>query len=193
MIHLPDRDLAYFPEGSEHFDDYVEAVQWAQDYAMQNRQSMLDLVLAALTRHLPPFTVTTEVVNCHHNYVAKEHHYGANVWVTRKGAIRAREGDWGIVPGSMGTRSYIVRGKGNPESFCSSAHGAGRRMSRTAAEKQFTEADLAKQTAGVICRKDRGVVDEIPGAYKDIDAVMANQSDLTEILHTLKQVVCVKG
>jgi tRNA-splicing ligase RtcB len=193
MIHLPDRDLAYFPEGTEHFDDYVEGVQWAQDYAMQNRQSMLDLVLAALARHLPPFTVTTEVVNCHHNYVAREHHYGANVWVTRKGAIRAREGDWGIVPGSMGTRSYIVRGKGNPESFCSSAHGAGRRMSRTAAEKQFTAADLAQQTAGVICRKDQGVVDEIPGAYKDIDAVMANQSDLTDIMHTLKQVVCVKG
>ncbi len=193
MIQLPDRDLAYFPEGAEHFDDYVEAVQWAQDYAMQNRQSMLDLVLAALIRRLPPFTVTTEVVNCHHNYVAKENHYGANVWVTRKGAIRAREGDWGIVPGSMGTRSYIVRGKGNPESFCSSAHGAGRRMSRTAAEKQFTEADLVKQTTGVICRKDRGVVDEIPGAYKDIDVVMANQSDLTDIVHTLKQVVCVKG
>ncbi len=193
MIQLPDRDLAYFPEGTEHFDDYVAAVQWAQDYAMQNRQSMLDLVLAALARHLPAFSVTTEVVNCHHNYVAQEHHYGANVWVTRKGAIRAREGDWGIVPGSMGTRSYIVRGKGNPESFCSSAHGAGRRMSRTAAEKQFTEADLAKQTSGVICRKDHGVLDEIPGAYKDIDEVMANQSDLTEILHTLKQVVCVKG
>ena len=193
MIQLPDRDLAYFPEGAEHFDDYVEAVQWAQDYAMQNRQSMLDLVLAALTRRLPPFTVTTEVVNCHHNYVARENHYGANVWVTRKGAIRAREGDWGIVPGSMGTRSYIVRGKGSPESFCSSAHGAGRRMSRTAAEKQFTEADLVKQTTGVICRKDRGVVDEIPGAYKDIDVVMANQSDLTDIVHTLKQVVCVKG
>ena len=193
MIQLPDRDLAYFPEGAEHFDDYVEAVQWAQDYAMQNRQSMLDLVLAALTRRLPPFTVTTEVVNCHHNYVARENHYGANVWVTRKGAIRAREGDWGIVPGSMGTRSYIVRGKGNPESFCSSAHGAGRRMSRTAAEKQFTEADLVKQTTGVICRKDRGVVDEIPGAYKDIDVVMANQSDLTDIVHILKQVVCVKG
>jgi len=132
-------------------------------------------------------------VNCHHNYVARENHYGANVWVTRKGAIRAREGDWGIVPGSMGTRSYIVRGKGNPESFCSSAHGAGRRMSRTAAEKQFTPADLARQTAGVICRKDPGVLDEIPSAYKDIDQVMANQSDLTEILHTLKQVVCVKG
>lgn len=193
MIQLPDRDLAYFPEGAEHFDDYVEAVQWAQDYAMQNRQSMLNLVIAALVRHLPPFTVTSEVVNCHHNYVAKENHYQANVWVTRKGAIRAREGDLGIVPGSMGTRSYIVRGKGHPESFCSSAHGAGRRMSRTAAEKQFTAADLAQQTAGVICRKDPGVLDEIPGAYKDIDVVMAHQSDLTEILHTLKQVVCVKG
>ena len=193
MIQLPDRDLAYFPEGSEYFADYVEAVHWAQEYAMANRQAMLNLVLAALARHLPPFTVTTEAVNCHHNYVAKEHHYGANVWVTRKGAIRAREGDWGIIPGSMGARSYIVRGKGNPESFCSSAHGAGRRMSRTAAEKQFTEADLVQQTAGVICRKDHGVLDEIPGAYKDIDVVMANQSDLTEILHTLKQVVCVKG
>lgn len=193
MIQLPDRDLAYFPEGTEHFDDYVEAVHWAQEYAMQNRQSMLELVLDALKRHLPPFTVTTEAVNCHHNYVAKEHHYGADVWVTRKGAIRAREGDLGIVPGSMGARSFIVRGKGNPESFCSSAHGAGRRMSRTAAEKQFTEADMVAQTVGVICRKDKGVVDEIPGAYKDIDVVMANQRDLTEILHTLKQVVCVKG
>jgi tRNA-splicing ligase RtcB len=193
MIQLPDRDLAYFPEGTEHFVDYVEAVHWAQEYAMQNRQSMLDLVLSSLMRHLPPFKVTTEAVNCHHNYVAKEHHYGADVWVTRKGAIRARVGDLGIVPGSMGARSYIVSGKGNPESFCSSAHGAGRRMSRTAAEKFFTEADLAEQTAGVICRKDKGVLDEIPGAYKDIDLVMANQSDLTEILHSLKQVVCVKG
>jgi tRNA-splicing ligase RtcB len=193
MIQLPDRDLAYFPEGSEHFDDYVEAVHWAQDYAMQNRQSMLDLVLGALHSHLPPFRVTSEVVNCHHNYVAQEHHYRANVWVTRKGAIRARAGDLGIVPGSMGARSYIVRGKGNPESFCSSAHGAGRRMSRTAAEQRFTEADLIQQTAGVICRKDKGVLDEIPGAYKDIDVVMENQSDLTEIVHTLKQVVCVKG
>ena len=193
MIQLPDRDLAYFPEGSENFADYVEAVHWAQEYAMQNRQSMLELVLAALTRHLPAFTVTTEAVNCHHNYVAMEHHYGEDVWVTRKGAIRAREGDLGIVPGSMGARSFIVRGKGNPESFCSSAHGAGRRMSRTAAEKHFTQADLVQQTEGVICRKDKGVLDEIPGAYKDIDQVMANQDDLTEILHTLKQVVCVKG
>jgi tRNA-splicing ligase RtcB len=193
MINLPDRDLAYFPEGTEHFDDYVEAVHWAQEYAMQNRQCMLDLVLSALARHLPAFEVTTEAVNCHHNYVAHEHHYGANVWVTRKGAIRAREGDLGIVPGSMGAKSYIFRGKGNPESFNSSAHGAGRKMSRTAAEKAFTETDLANQTVGVICRKDKGVIDEIPGAYKEIDQVMANQNDLTEILHTLKQVVCVKG
>ena len=193
MVHLPDRDLAYFAEGSEHFADYVEAVHWAQEYAMANRQAMLDLVLAGLARHLPPFTVTTEAVNCHHNYVAREHHFGADVWVTRKGAIRAGEGELGIVPGSMGARSYIVRGKGNAESFCSSAHGAGRRMSRTAATKRFTEADLARQTEGVICRKDKGVVDEIPGAYKDIDEVMTNQRDLTEILHTLKQVVCVKG
>jgi tRNA-splicing ligase RtcB len=142
---------------------------------------------------LPAFEVTSEVVNCHHNYVAQEHHYGANVWVTRKGAIRARQGDLGIIPGNMGAKSYIVRGLGNPESFTSSAHGAGRRMSRTAAEKQFTESDMVQQTEGVICRKDKGVIDEIPGAYKDIDAVMENQQDLTETLHTLKQVVCVKG
>ncbi|HLF95906.1 MAG TPA: RtcB family protein [Methylococcaceae bacterium] len=193
MIQLPDRDLAYLPEGSAHFEDYVEAVHWAQEYAYRNRQCMLDLVLAALRRHLPPFTVTGEVVNCHHNYVALEHHYGADVWVTRKGAIRARQGDLGIIPGSMGARSYIVRGKGNAESFDSCAHGAGRRMSRTAAEKTFTEADLKNQTEGVICRKDKGVIDEIPAAYKNIDEVMANQSDLVEVVHTLKQVVCVKG
>ncbi|MDR3221181.1 MAG: RtcB family protein [Candidatus Accumulibacter sp.] len=193
MIHLPDRDLAYFPEGSEHFDDYVEAVTWAQDYAMQNRECMIDLVLKALGQHLPEFDVTSEVVNCHHNYVTMEHHFGDDVWVTRKGAIRAREGDLGIIPGSMGAQSYIVKGKGNPDSFTSCAHGAGRKMSRTAAEKTFTEDDLARQTEGVICRKDKGVVDEIPGAYKDIDTVMANQSDLVEVLHRLKQVVCVKG
>jgi tRNA-splicing ligase RtcB len=193
MIQLPDRDLAYFPEGSEHFADYVEAVTWAQEYAMQNRREMVDLVLAALKRHLPAFDVTSEVVNCHHNYVAVEHHFGADVWLTRKGAIRARDGDLGIIPGSMGASSYIVRGKGNPESFMSCAHGAGRKMSRTAAEKQFTAADLARQTEGVICRKDKGVVDEIPGAYKDIDTVMANQADLVDVMHTLKQVVCVKG
>ena len=193
MINLPDRDLAYFPEGTENFDDYAEAVQWAQDYAYANRQAMLDLILAALTRHLPAFQVTAEAVNCHHNYVTKENHYGENVWITRKGAIRAREGDLGIIPGSMGAKSFIVRGKGNPESFCSCSHGAGRKMSRTAAEKAFTTADLARQTEGVVCRKDKGVIDEIPGAYKDIDQVMANQEDLVGVVHTLKQVVCVKG
>lgn len=190
---LPDRDLAYFEEGAEHFDDYVEAVSWAQAYAAVNREEMLKLVLAALARHLPAFAVTDEVVNCHHNYVAREHHFDADVWVTRKGAIRAGRGELGIVPGSMGTRSYIVRGLGNPDSFESSAHGAGRRMSRTQARHEFNESDLAAQTAGVICRKDKGVVDEIPGAYKDIDEVMASQRDLTEVVHTLKQVLCVKG
>lgn len=193
FINLPDHDLAYFPEGTVHFDDYVEAVDWAQRYASANRGEMMTLVLAALARHLPPFETSTEVVNCHHNYVEREHHFGANVLVTRKGAIRARDGDLGIIPGSMGARSYIVRGKGNPDSFCSCAHGAGRKMSRTQAGKQFTEVDMVAQTEGVICRKDRGVIDEIPGAYKDIDQVMANQSDLVDIVHTLKQVVCVKG
>ncbi|MDP2762029.1 MAG: RtcB family protein [Sideroxyarcus sp.] len=193
MINLPDRDLAYFTEGAENFADYVGAVHWAQEYAYQNRQSMLDLILSGMRRHLPEFTVLNKVVNCHHNYVAIEHHYGEDVYVTRKGAIRAREGDLGIIPGSMGARSFIVRGKGNPESFTSCAHGAGRRMSRTAAEQQFTQEDLIKQTEGVICRKDKRVIDEIPGAYKDIGQVMENQSDLVEVLHTLKQVVCVKG
>jgi tRNA-splicing ligase RtcB len=193
MTNLPDRDLAYFTEGTEYFGDYVEAVHWAQEYAYQNRQSMLDLILAGMRRLLPEFTVINEVVNCHHNYVAIEHHYGENVYVTRKGAIRAREGDIGIIPGSMGAKSFIVRGKGNLESFTSSAHGAGRRMSRTAAERQFTQDDLIKQTEGVICRKDKQVIDEIPGAYKDIDTVMANQAELVEVLHTLKQVVCIKG
>jgi tRNA-splicing ligase RtcB (3'-phosphate/5'-hydroxy nucleic acid ligase) len=192
-VHLPDRDLAYLREGAQHFDDYVDAVDWAQRYAAANREAMMDLVLAAMARHVPPFTVTTEAVNCHHNYVERERHFGEDVWVTRKGAIRARKGELGIVPGSMGARSYIVRGLGNPESFCSSAHGAGRRMSRKAAKKTFDTKDLAEQTAGVICRKDSGVLDEIPGAYKDIDEVMENQSDLTEVVHTLKQVVCVKG
>ncbi|MDK9726010.1 MAG: RtcB family protein [Sterolibacteriaceae bacterium MAG5] len=193
QLQLPDRDLAYFREGAEHFDDYVAAVHWAQDYAAANRACMVELVLAALRRHLPPFQVTGEVVNCHHNYVAREHHYGADVWVTRKGAIRARAGDMGIIPGSMGARSYLVRGLGNAESFDSCAHGAGRRMSRTQAGKAFSERDLERETAGVICRKDRGVIDEIPSAYKDIDTVMENQRDLVAAVHTLKQVLCVKG
>jgi tRNA-splicing ligase RtcB len=193
QMSLPDRDLAYFPEGAQHFDDYVAAVGWAQDYARANRVEMMDLVLDALRRHLPAFEVTTEAVNCHHNYVARETHYGEDVWVTRKGAIRAGAGELGIIPGSMGTRSYIVRGKGSAEAFQSCAHGAGRAMSRTQAKKQFSVVDLAKQTEGVVCRKDPGVLDEIPGAYKDIDEVMANQSDLVEVVHTLKQVLCVKG
>jgi len=193
QINLPDRDLAYFREGAQHFDDYVEAVGWAQDYARANRAEMMELVLEALRRHLPAFEVTGEAVNCHHNYVERERHYGEQVWVTRKGAIRAAEGELGIIPGSMGTRSYIVRGKGSAESFDSCAHGAGRRMSRNAAEKKFSLGDLARQTEGVICRKDKGVLDEIPGAYKDIDEVMAHQSDLVDVVHTLKQVLCVKG
>jgi tRNA-splicing ligase RtcB len=192
-LRLPDRDLAYFAEGAQHFDDYVEAVGWAQDYARANRAEMLELVLDALARHLPSFAVTDEAVNCHHNYVAREVHYGEQVWVTRKGAIRAGEGELGIIPGSMGARSYIVRGRGAAESFHSCAHGAGRRMSRNEAKRKFSPRDLEAQTAGVICRKDRGVIDEIPGAYKDIDEVMANQSDLVEVVHTLKQIVCVKG
>jgi tRNA-splicing ligase RtcB len=192
-LQLPDRDLAYFPEGAQHFGDYVEAVGWAQDYARANREEMMDLVLEAMRRHLPSFSVTDEAVNCHHNYVEREEHFGEKVWLTRKGAIRARAGELGIIPGSMGARSYIVRGKGNAESFHSCAHGAGRRMSRNAAQKAFKVEDLIRQTEGVVCRKDKGVIDEIPGAYKNIDEVMANQSDLVEVVHTLKQVLCVKG
>jgi tRNA-splicing ligase RtcB len=192
-VQVPDKNLSYFSEGAAHFDDYVEAVGWAQDYARANRAEMLDLVLGALRRHLPSFEVTDEAVNCHHNYVEREHHYGEDVWLTRKGAIRARAGELGIIPGSMGTRSYIVRGLGAAESFHSCAHGAGRRMGRNQATKKFTIADLEKQTEGVVCRKDKGVLDEIPGAYKNIDEVMANQTDLVEVVHTLKQVLCVKG
>lgn len=193
QMHLPDRDLAYFQEGSQYFEDYVEAVAWAQDYARANREHMMQLVLQALQKSLPPFTITREAINCHHNYVAREKHFGETVYVTRKGAIRAGEGDLGIIPGSMGARSYIVRGKGNPESFCSCAHGAGRRMSREQAKKRFSRKDLEEQTKGVECRKDKGVIDEIPAAYKDIDQVMENQSDLVEVVHTLKQVICIKG
>ena len=180
-------------EGSELFGDYVEAVQWAQDYALENRKEIMAAVLSALRQTLPEFAVTEMAVNCHHNYVTKENHFGANVWLTRKGAVRAREGDLGIIPGSMGVRSYIVRGKGNPMSFHSCSHGAGRAMSRRQAKKQFSLQDHARATQGVECRKDEGVIDETPGAYKDIDAVMAAQSDLVEVVHTLKQVVCVKG
>jgi tRNA-splicing ligase RtcB len=190
---LPDRDLAWLAEGSKSFEQYVDAVHWAQDYATANRREMMHAVLKAIEPHVPSFKVVGEAISCHHNYVAREHHFGADVLVTRKGAIRAGLGDMGIIPGSMGARSFIVRGKGNPESLCSCAHGAGRRMSRTEAKRRFTREDLERQTAGVECRKDAGVIDEIPGAYKSIDEVMANQSDLVDIVHTLKQVVCVKG
>jgi tRNA-splicing ligase RtcB len=193
QIHLPDRDLAYFSEGSELFDDYVEALEWAQDYAMENRRMLLALILESLAAGLPPFKVSEEAINCHHNYVAREEHFGERLYITRKGAIRAGAGEMGIVPGSMGAKSFIVRGLGNAASYCSCSHGAGRRMSRSEAKRRFTRHDLAAQTEGIECRKDGGVLDEIPGAYKDIDEVMANQSDLAEVVHTLKQALCVKG
>jgi len=193
FISLPDKDLAYLAEGSELFDDYVEAVGWAQAYAAANRLVMLEAVTAVLRDHLTGFAVSDQAINCHHNYVVREHHFGEDVWITRKGALRARAGDLGIIPGSMGARSYIVRGKGEAQSFTSCAHGAGRAMSRTEAKRRFTVADHLAATAGVECRKDAGVIDETPGAYKDIDAVMAAQSDLVEVVHTLKQVLCVKG
>jgi tRNA-splicing ligase RtcB len=193
FIELPDKDLAYLVEGSELFDDYVAAVHWAQEYALENRKAMMGATLSAMRTVLPDFAVTDEAVNCHHNYVQKENHFGRNVWLTRKGAVRARKGDLGIIPGSMGARSFIVRGKGNADSFHSCSHGAGRAMSRTEAKKRFTLEDHAEATEGVECRKDADVIDETPAAYKDIDAVMAAQSDLVEVVHTLKQVVCVKG
>jgi len=194
FINLPDVDLAYLPEGSEQFDDYVEAVHWAQNFAASNRNIMMAAVVGAVSASIGRETVaTTEAINCHHNYVSRENHFNNNVLVTRKGAVRAREGDLGIIPGSMGVRSYIVRGKGNADSFNSCSHGAGRAMSRTAARKLFTLEDHAAATEGVECRKDAEVLDETPGAYKAIEAVMAAQTDLVEIVHTLKQVVCVKG
>ena len=237
MINLPDADLAYLPQGTDHFNDYVEAVHWAQDYALLNRQLMMTNIIAAVRGSglVPAFDASVEAVNCHHNYVTwehhygenvlitrmavktslnsshlpdnlfgireaiekavphGEHHYGENVLITRKGAVRARVGDMGIIPGSMGARSYIVRGKGNPESFSSCSHGAGRAMSRTEAKRRFSVADHIAATAGVECRKDADVIDETPMAYKSIDAVMEAQKDLVEIVHTLRQVVCVKG
>lgn len=194
FITLPDGDLAYIPEDTDDFREYMAAVEWAQAYALENRKVMMEAAISALRRHIPvEFTITQEAINCHHNYVARENHFGRNLWVTRKGAIRARQGDLGIIPGSMGQRSYIVRGKGNLDSYCSCSHGAGRKMSRAAARRAFSISDLVAQTQGVECRKDSEVLDEIPGAYKDIDAVMAAQADLVEVVHTLKQVLCVKG
>ena len=193
FINLPDKDLAYLVEGTEHFDDYVDAVSWAQKFALVNREAMMARVLRALEEAVKPFEQTGQAVNCHHNYVERENHFSKNVWVTRKGAVRARKGDLGIIPGSMGVRSYIVAGKGNSDSFNSCSHGAGRAMSRGAARRAFTLQNHRDATAGVECRKDEGVIDETPGAYKDIDAVMAAQTSLVDVVHTLKQVVCVKG
>jgi tRNA-splicing ligase RtcB len=194
FINLPDEDLAYFPEGTDHFHDYVWAVNWAQDYAALNRRMMMANVIAALRGQIAkPFEAELEAVNCHHNYVTRESHFGENVLVTRKGAVRAAKDVLGIIPGSMGAKSFIVRGLGNPESFHSCSHGAGRIMSRNEAKRQVSLDEHVRDTAGVECRKDEGVIDETPRAYKPIEAVMAAQADLVEIVHTLKQVVCVKG
>ncbi|HRJ51893.1 MAG TPA: RtcB family protein [Candidatus Thiothrix moscowensis] len=194
FINLPDKDLAYIPEGSPHFRDYVEAVAWAQDFAQANRELMMARTLQAIREVLPtPFTADVEAVNCHHNYISREHHYGKDVWVTRKGAVSAQQGQLGIIPGSMGAKSFIVRGLGNAESFCSCSHGAGRVMSRTEAKRRVSLDEHKLAVAGVECRVDEAVIDETPSAYKPIDKVMAAQSDLVEVLHTLKQVVCVKG
>ncbi len=192
--NLPDRDLAYFEEGARYFGDYVRGVGWAQKFARLNREVMMKNLIAAVKQVITrPFESHVEAVNCHHNYVQQEHHFGEDVFITRKGAVSAKRGELGIIPGSMGAKSFIVRGLGNPESFESCSHGAGRVMSRTRAKKLFTLDDQVRATEGVECRKDAGVIDEIPMAYKDIDAVMAAQRDLVEVVHTLKQVVCVKG
>lgn len=193
FINLPDRDLAYLVEGTDHFDDYVKAMLWAQRYAVENRGAMMNAVLGALRTHVRPFQLGAQAIDCHHNYATQENHFGANVWVTRKGAVSAREGELGIIPGSMGAKSFIVRGKGNRDSFHSCSHGAGRRMSRTEAKRTFTLEDHAEATRGVECRKDADVLDETPAAYKSIDDVMNAQRDLVDVVHTLRQVLCVKG
>ncbi len=191
---LRDKDLAWLDAGSLEFDMYVEGLRWAQDYAAHNRALMMHAVLLALREEFGREIGTFDnAVQCHHNYAAVEEHFGQQIWVTRKGAVSARNGELGIIPGSMGAKSFIVRGKGNADSYCSCSHGAGRRLSRGAAKRKYTIEDLKQQTAGVECRKDEGVLDEIPGAYKDIDAVMEAQADLVEIVHTLKQVMCIKG
>ncbi|MCP4237787.1 MAG: RtcB family protein, partial [Aestuariibacter sp.] len=194
LIQLPDKDLAYLPEGSEKFGQYIEAVEWAQEFARINREVMMARVVSALRKEVPvDFQTHVEAVNCHHNYVSRENHYGENVLVTRKGAVRARKDELGIIPGSMGARSFIVRGLGNDESFHSCSHGAGRVMSRTQAKKVVSLDEHIAATAGVECRKDANVIDETPAAYKPIDKVMDAQKELVEIVHTLRQVVCVKG
>lgn len=195
LWNLPDKDLAYFQEGSEHFDDYFAAVSWAQNFAQLNRDLMLRAVVKALqsSKGIREFQLTKEIINCHHNYVTRENHYGEDIMVTRKGAVRAGKDEYGIIPGSMGTGSFIVRGLGNPESFESCSHGAGRAMSRGEAKRRFSVEDHVRATAGVECRKDEDVIDETPAAYKPIDKVIKAQDDLIEVVHHLKQVVCVKG
>ena len=191
--NLPDTDLSYLSEGSDLFDDYIEALLWAQDYALENRHAMMEFVILALKKHLPKFKISEKVVDCHHNYAAREVHFGEEVWITRKGAVRARDGDLGIIPGSMGDGSYIVRGKGENDSFCSCSHGAGRLMSRTEARNAITLKMHRTATEGIECRKDRHVLDESPAAYKDVEAVIRAQTDLIDVVHTLRQVVNVKG
>lgn len=194
-IKLPDPDLAYFIAGTPEFTAYWHDLQWTQNYARFNRDVMMARVKRIVEKHLAGGKQTKPLleVNCHHNYAEKEVHFGEEVYVTRKGAVRAREEDYGIIPGSMGAKSFIVKGKGNHESYCSCSHGAGRLLSRNKAKNVYNLDDLIAQTQGVECRKDRGVLDEIPGAYKPIEQVMANQSDLVEVVATLKQVLCVKG
>ncbi len=195
FMKLPEVNLAYFPEGTEHFDDYVEAVGWAQDFARRNRDLMMQALVTAVrdSGQVPRFEAEVQAINCHHNYVEREHHYGANVWLTRKGAVRARKGDLGIIPGSMGTKSFIVKGLGNAESYESCSHGAGRAMSRGEAKRRYTVEDHCRMTEGIECRKDADVIDETPAAYKPIEMVKEAQKDLVDIVHTLRQVVCVKG
>lgn len=190
---LVDKDLAWLDEGTAEFDAYIEAMHWAQDYAKFNRDTMMNLMISLMKRKFPQMLVVGEVVNCHHNFTSLEEHFGEKMWVTRKGAVSARVGEMGIIPGSMGAKSFIVQGRGHADAYCSCSHGAGRKHSRNGAKKLFNLDDLAAQTMGVECRKDDGVLDEIPGAYKDIDQVMAAQTELVDIVHTLKQVMCIKG
>lgn len=198
-INLPDADLAYIPQGADYFSEYWRALRLAQSYAFLNRRLMMMRTMQAISNVMKEnssfegFTTDQEAINCHHNYVSKENHFGENVFVTRKGAVSAKVGELGIIPGSMGAKSFIVCGKGHAEAFCSCSHGAGRKMSRTMAEKIFTLEDHARDTMGVECKKDASVLDETPKAYKDIDAIMAAQTDLVDVVHTLKQVLCVKG
>jgi tRNA-splicing ligase RtcB len=194
LYNLIDLDLAWLEDGTKEFNDYKEGLLWSQEYASLNRSIMMSRVIETLAQILKKDVLGTQkAINCHHNYANIEDHLGEKIWITRKGAVSARTGELGIIPGSMGAKSFIVRGRGHPESYSSCSHGAGRKMSRGQAKKSFTIDDLKKQTMGVECRKDKNLIDEIPGAYKDIEAVMAAQSDLVEIVHTLKQIVCIKG